>query len=41
MDKACIFIDGGYVRAMLHNHYNDQPIDYCLNFKKKIDEDRT
>lgn len=35
MDKACIFIDGRYVRAMLHNHYNDQPIDY-LKFSNEL-----
>lgn len=27
-EKVCIFIDGGYVRAMLHKHYNDLPIDF-------------
>lgn len=35
MDKACVFIDGGYVRAMLHHHYNDQPIDY-LKFSNEL-----
>lgn len=34
-DKVCVFIDGGYVRAMLHNHYNDQPIDF-LRFSEEL-----
>jgi uncharacterized LabA/DUF88 family protein len=34
-DKVCIFIDGGYVRAMLHQHYGDLPIDF-LRFSDEL-----
>lgn len=34
-ERACVFIDGGYVRAMLHYHYSDLPIDF-LKFSNEL-----
>jgi uncharacterized LabA/DUF88 family protein len=34
-DKVCVFIDGGYVRALLHQHYNDLAIDF-LAFSEEL-----